>query len=77
LYTCTGLFIINVSNIVVGVENHTDFGCAPSPSTDRLVSQAGGGLKVVLVARSNLNREEPVMRPLLRVELEGTPSAVS
>jgi hypothetical protein len=34
----TGLFL-NVSNIVVGVENHTNFGCAASLETDGLVSR--------------------------------------
>jgi H2-forming N5,N10-methylenetetrahydromethanopterin dehydrogenase-like enzyme len=32
--------IINVSNILVGVENHTSFGCAASLVTDTLVSVA-------------------------------------
>jgi uncharacterized protein (DUF486 family) len=35
---------ISVSNIIVGVENHTNFGCAASLVTGRLVSQIGGGI---------------------------------
>jgi hypothetical protein len=47
--------IINVSNILVGVENHTSFGCAASLVTDTLVSQIGGGIGGSFYRRKSVN----------------------
>jgi hypothetical protein len=47
--------IINVSNILVGVENHTSFGCAASLVTDTLVSQIDGGIGGSFYRRKSVN----------------------
>jgi hypothetical protein len=46
---------MNVSNIAVGVINHTNFGCAASLVTCRLISQIGGGIGGSFYRRKSIN----------------------